>query len=148
MTENPSYKGKGGLTQKMRKRLTSAARCATKMRSQEPDTRKAVKLLEQDLVNGPLHCFGFHSKCSTDFCKVACERKQASSTAHADDSGKAGNSQNGDQSSCKSSDEEDRSSNIPHTSTSSDGADDQDGPSCSDLESKCTYLKKKKRGHY
>ena len=33
VTENPSYKGKGGLTQKMRKRLTSAARCAIKMRS-------------------------------------------------------------------------------------------------------------------
>lgn len=91
MKENPSYKWKGGLTQKMHKRLTSAARCTIKMRSLEPDTRKAVKLLEQDLVNGPLHCFGFHSKCSADFCKVAHERKQVSSTEHADDSGKAGN---------------------------------------------------------
>ena len=135
VTENPSYKGKGGLTQKMRKRLTSAARCAIKMRSQEPDTRKAVKLLEQDLVNGPLHCFGFHSKCSTDFCKVACERKQASSTAPTDDSHMAGNSQNGAQSSCESSDEEDGSSNIPHASTSCDGAD-EGGPSCGDLEGK------------
>ena len=36
---------------------------------------------------------------------------------------------------------EDRSSNIPHTSTRPDGADDQDGPSCSDLEST-------KTGHY
>ena len=62
--ENPSHKGKGGLAQKMHKRLTSAARCAIKMRSQEPDTKKAVKLLEQGLMNGPLHCSGFHSKCS------------------------------------------------------------------------------------
>ena len=145
VTENPSYKGKGGLTQKMRKRLTSAARCAIKMRSQEPDTRKAVKLLEQDLVSGPLHCFGFHSKCSTDFCKVAHERKQVSSTA--DDSGKVGNNQNDAQSSCESSDEDDRSSNVPHTSTGSGGGDDHDGPSCSDLESKCTYLQKR-TGYY
>lgn len=110
------------------------------MRSQEPDTRKAVKFLEQELVNGPLHCFGFHSKCSTDFCKVACERKQASSSTPADDSHKTGNSQNDALSSCESSDKEDRSSNIPRTSTSSDGADDQEGLSCSDFERKCTYL--------
>ena len=95
--------------------------------------------LEQDLVNGPLHCFGFHSKCNTDFCKVARERKQAST---ADDLGKVDNNQNDAQSSCESSDEDDRSSNIPHTSTGSGGADDHDGPSCSDLESKCTYLQK------
>ena len=30
---NPRYKGKGGLTLQMRKKLTSAARCAIKMRS-------------------------------------------------------------------------------------------------------------------
>ena len=143
VTENPSYKGKGGLTQKMHKRLTSAARCAIKMRSQEPDTRKPVKLLEQDLVNGPLHCFGLHSRCSTDFCKVAREREKASSTADA--LGKVSNAQNDAQSSCESSDDDDRSSNIPHTSTSSDGVGDHDGPSCSDLEGKCTYLQKYKR---
>lgn len=65
---NPSYKGKGGLTQRMRKRLTSAARCAIKMRSKECDRRKAIKLLEHDLRNGPYHCFGIHDKCSADFC--------------------------------------------------------------------------------
>ena len=63
------YKGKGGLTSLMRKRLTSAARCAIKMRSKEKDQKKAVKLLEQDLINGPRHCFGIHSHCSSDFCK-------------------------------------------------------------------------------
>ena len=72
--EKPEYKGKGGLTQKMRCRLTSAARCAIKMRSKEPDIKKAVKLLEQDLKNGPYHCFGLHEKCSTDLCLSAKER--------------------------------------------------------------------------
>ena len=41
--ENSSYKGSGGLTMKMRKRLVSAARCAIRMRSKEPDRKKAVK---------------------------------------------------------------------------------------------------------
>ena len=71
VAENPSYKGKGGLTSKMRKRLTSAARCAIKMRSIKKDDPNSVKLLEQDLINGPRHCFGYHDKCSPDFCKVA-----------------------------------------------------------------------------
>ena len=66
--EHPEYKGKGGLTLHMRKRLTSAARCAIKMRSKEQDTSKAVKLLEKDLKNGPNHCFGIHTNCSLDFC--------------------------------------------------------------------------------
>ena len=39
VVENPYFKGQGGLTQRMRQRLTSAARCEIKMRSKEPDTR-------------------------------------------------------------------------------------------------------------
>ena len=79
---NPHYKGKGGLTQRMRRRLTSAARCAIKMRSQEADTRQAVKSLERDLINGPRHCFGYHDNCSPDFCSTARERlHQTSSSA-------------------------------------------------------------------
>ena len=66
---NPRYKGKGGLTLQMRKKLTSAARCAIKMRSKENDRRKGVKLLEKDLRNGPYHCFGIHSGC-TDLKKM------------------------------------------------------------------------------
>lgn len=72
---NPSYKGKGGLTEKMRKRLTSAARCAIEMRSHEPNKSKAARLLERDLLSGPLHCFGCHDKCSTDFCSTARDRQ-------------------------------------------------------------------------
>ena len=49
VADNPSYKGKGGLTEKMRKRLTCAALCAIKMRSKIPDTKNAAKLLERDL---------------------------------------------------------------------------------------------------
>ena len=68
--EKPQYKGKGKLTATMRKKLATAARCAIKMRSGEKDTKRAVELLRQDLRNGPLHCFGIHSNCSTDYCKV------------------------------------------------------------------------------
>ena len=68
VTANPAFKGKGGLTKKMGQRLTSAARCTIKMRSKESDTKKAVKLLEMDLKNGPYHCFGHHKNCSPDFC--------------------------------------------------------------------------------
>ena len=69
--DNPRYKGKGGLTLLMRKKLTSAARCAIKMRSKEADKRKAIKLLEHDLKNGPYHCYDIHDKCSTNFCTRA-----------------------------------------------------------------------------
>ena len=75
--DKPSNKGRGGLTQKMRCRLTSAARCAIKMRSKEPDTTKAVKLLERDLQNGHYHCFGHHERCSPDFCLAAKERVES-----------------------------------------------------------------------
>ena len=69
--ENPKYKGKGGLTAKMRQRLTTAARCAIKMRSQEENRKEAIKKLQSDLQNGPYHCFGIHDNCSTDFCTSA-----------------------------------------------------------------------------
>lgn len=75
--ENPSYKGRGGLTKKMRCRLTSAARCSIKMRSKEADTIKAVKLLQHDLQNGPYHCFGHHENCSSDFCLTAKEKVES-----------------------------------------------------------------------
>ena len=77
---NSSYKGRGGLTEKMRRRLTSAARCAIKLRSKDPDTANTVKLLERDLLNGPYHCFGHHNGCSPDFCVTAQERVEASSS--------------------------------------------------------------------
>ena len=67
--ENPSYKGSSGLTQKMRRRLVSAARSAIRMRSVGNDKKEALKKLKHDLQNGPFHCFGFHDSCSSDFCK-------------------------------------------------------------------------------
>ena len=69
--ENVNYRGKGKLTSNMRKRLTKAARCAIKMRSTMSDRKLAANLLCTDLHNGPLHCFGVHDKCSTDYCQVA-----------------------------------------------------------------------------
>ena len=79
--EKPHYKGKGGLTSNMRKRLTKAARCAIKMRSEMVDRRQAVQLLRNDLRNGPLHCFGVHTGCSTDFCKAVNTSNSFSSSA-------------------------------------------------------------------
>ena len=61
----------------MRKRLTAAAHCAIKMRSEEPNKSRAVQLLWEDLQNGPLHCFGIHDNCSTDYCTAT--RKTSSS---------------------------------------------------------------------
>ena len=60
----------------MRQKLVSAARCAIKMRSKETNTRCAMKKLEQDLINGPRHCFGHHDHCSKDFCSTVRERQQ------------------------------------------------------------------------
>ena len=76
-SDNPNYRGKGGLTQKMRKRLTCAARCAIKMRSQGSDRAQQIKKLEKDLINGPLHCFGYHAKCSPEFCRTAQNKQQS-----------------------------------------------------------------------
>lgn len=75
----------------MRKRLTSAARCAIKMRSREVDISRGIKLLEQDLINGPLHCFGHHDRCSPDFCTTARHKQMStiqdkeSAASHSDD---------------------------------------------------------------
>ena len=70
----------------MRKKLTSAARCAIKMRSQEKDRSKAIKCLERDLINGSLHCFGHHEKCSADFCKTVQEKGNETASTSAEDS--------------------------------------------------------------
>ena len=65
--EKSHYKGK--LTELMKKKLTKAARCAIKMNAHS-NKEKAVKLLGEDLQNGPYHCFGDHNQCNTDYCKV------------------------------------------------------------------------------
>ena len=67
--ENSSYKGSGGLTQKMRKRLVSSARCAIRMRRQESDPKKALTSLRRDLENGPRHCLAFTSIAAQTFVK-------------------------------------------------------------------------------
>ena len=59
--DNLLYKDSGRLIKKMRQKLVSGARCAIRMRSYETDVKKAVELLNRDLLNGPLHCFGIHS---------------------------------------------------------------------------------------
>ena len=68
--DKPSYKGKHKLTETMRQKLTKAARCAVIMRSKESNKHKAAALLQEDILNGPLHCFGSHHKRKADYCKV------------------------------------------------------------------------------
>ena len=52
----------------MRKRLTSVARCAIKMQGKEQDETNDM---HAHLINGPYHCFRYHSNCSTDFYEAA-----------------------------------------------------------------------------
>jgi len=45
------------------------------MRSKEVDAKKvdvkkAAKLLQEDILNSTLHCFGSHHKCKADYCKT------------------------------------------------------------------------------
>ena len=80
---NPAYKGKGKLTESMRKKLTKAARSAIIMRSQEEDRPRAISKLQKGLINSPLHCFGCHEKCSPDFCKTV-QQSNDNTTASSD----------------------------------------------------------------
>ena len=98
---NPSYKGKGGLTQKMHKHLRSAARCMIKTRSQQPDTKKK----QWSFLSRILWMVLYTALAYT--ANVALKVAREISTANM--SGSVGNSQNDAQSSCESSDEDDRS---------------------------------------
>ena len=68
--DKPSYKGKHKLTESMRQKLTKAARCAFIMQSKESNKHKAAALLQEDILNDSLHCFGSHHKSKADYCKV------------------------------------------------------------------------------
>ena len=50
--------------------LAKAARSAIIIHSKENNHPETIKNLQKYLINGPLHCFGYHEKCSTDFCKT------------------------------------------------------------------------------
>ena len=39
--------------------------------SKEENRNLAIKKLQQDIHNSPLHCFGQHQACSPDYCKIA-----------------------------------------------------------------------------
>jgi len=64
VTEKPHLKGKGKLSGRNIVRLTTAVRCAIKMRSKDNNS----KLLKHDIKNSIYHILGFHERCS-DFCK-------------------------------------------------------------------------------
>ena len=69
VVEKPYYKGKY-LTKQTRIRLTTAVRCAIRMRSKEEDRPRAITQLGHDIKNSVHHIFGNHFNCSSDFCKV------------------------------------------------------------------------------
>ena len=75
--DNSSYKGSGGLTLKIRKKLVSGARCAIRMRSKEADKARALIALRKDLANGPSHVFGIHTHCSPDFCTTVQQQRDS-----------------------------------------------------------------------
>ena len=62
--DNPQFRGKGGLTKKAIQRLTIGARMVVKMHS----SMHNINQLRHDLCNGPLHVFGDHSNCTSQFC--------------------------------------------------------------------------------
>ena len=47
------------------------------MCSQGGDRTQQIKKLERGLINGPLHCFGYHAKCSSEFCRTAQNKQQS-----------------------------------------------------------------------
>ena len=80
--DKPQYKGRGKLTEQMRKRLASSIRCAIINRSKIADRKKAARLLQKDILNCALHCFGSHHNCSADYCKVVKNLESANSEAN------------------------------------------------------------------
>jgi len=66
VAEKKHFKGKGKLSGRNIIRLTTALRCAIKMRSKD----KNCQLLKHDIRNSVYHILGFHTKCS-NFCKQA-----------------------------------------------------------------------------
>jgi hypothetical protein len=69
VADKPYYKGKNKLTKPIRVRLTTAVRCAIRMRSKESDRPAAIRKLEHDIRNSVFHIYGQHGNCS-EFCKV------------------------------------------------------------------------------
>ena len=65
----------------MRKRLASSIRCAIINRSKIADRKKAARLLQKDILNCALHCFGSHHNCSADYCKVVKNLESANNEA-------------------------------------------------------------------
>lgn len=62
--EKRFYRGKGKLSNRNIVRLTTAVRCAIRMRSKDKNSNQ----LKHDIKNSILHVLGFHNRCS-DFCK-------------------------------------------------------------------------------
>jgi len=68
--DKPQYKGRHKLTENTRGRLNKAARSAIIMRSKLTNKHQAASLLQDDILNAPLHCFGSHHRCKPEYCKV------------------------------------------------------------------------------
>ena len=67
--ENPTFKGRNGLTSNKIKYLAKCMKCAIAQNS----VNKDVTALRQDLRNCPHHCFNDHQQCCKSYCKHAGE---------------------------------------------------------------------------
>ena len=119
---NPAYKGKGKLTESMRKKLTKAARSAIIMRSQEQDRPTAISKLQKDLINSPLHCFGCHERCSPDFCKTVHQINNNNTTVSSNPSSSSDNPSSSSDNPSSSSDNPSSSSDLLYIFTEQQGA--------------------------
>ena len=131
--DNPAYKGKGKLTEGMRKRLTKAARCAIISRSNENNRCEAIIKLEKDFLNSSLHCFGYHSKCSVDFCTTAKQLAQCTVVSTTPSSSGSSNSSIGDEGNSNSDD----STSSGDDGNSSGGSDIMDTSSSNSSADTC-----------
>ena len=89
----PHYKGINKLSKPTRVRLTTAVRCAIRMRSKQPDRQTAIRKLESDIMNSVYHVFGKHNNCDSYFCKVKCEAISGSSKIKGKGKGKTSEKQ-------------------------------------------------------
>ncbi len=82
--DKPHFKGAGGLTKGIRVRLTTAIRCAIRMRTEDAKKvghHQASLRLRADMANSIWHVLGHHGKCSADFCKAQQQKKSEAAAA-------------------------------------------------------------------
>ena len=71
VAERPHYKGRAGEADGGNAEVSDNRNSLCHQNAEHrPGQTSSGPLLQQDLRNGPLHCFDIHTNCSTDYCKV------------------------------------------------------------------------------